>query len=302
MTFLRFLFADIPQKIIALVVAVFLWFMAALDRNYVTSFSVPIELGEVTTSKIITDLETRYATVTVEGKGKDLAGIRMRNPLFRINVPELRAGFHKFALDPAGLNLPKSLKLHSIVPESVELRLSEAESRSVTVQIPAKGKPPKGFTTTFFPLADRVTLTGPRDDISLYPVVVTESLDLARCKESDTLFLRVLPPPAEGFTVAPETIPVLVDVDKEVARIFLAIPVLVLAPSARKVTVEPKEAQIAVSGPERLLHDLQPEDIVARVKITDQEPGKYRLAAEIILPPGLQLIRCVPEFFDVTVR
>lgn len=299
---LRFIFADIPQKVIALFIAVFLWFTAALDRSYVTSFSVPVTMGEVTTSKIITGFETRAATVTVEGKGRDLVGLRLRNPSFRLNIPELRAGAHRFGLDPASLNLPKTLTLRAIAPESVELRLSEVDKRTVTVQIPIKGQPAKGLTVTASSAATEAILVGPQEDISMFAAVVTESVDLARFRQSETLLLRVVPPSEDGFTVEPESVKVFVAVDREAARIFPSIPVRAVAPTSRSVTVTPKEAQIAVAGPAGRLDDLKPEDIVARIKVANLEPGQRRLPAEIVLPSGFHLVRCVPGLFEVTVR
>jgi YbbR domain-containing protein len=93
-----------------------------------------------------------------------------------------------------------------------------------------------------------------------------------------------------------------VTIEKEGARIFLAIPVRVETQTERKVTVEPKQAQIAVAGPSSRLDQLKPADITARIKVADLEPGQHRLAAEIVLPPGFQLVRCEPSLFDVTVR
>ncbi len=302
MALLRFLFADIPQKVIALLIALFLWFVAALDRIYITSFPIPVEIGEKTSAKIITGFKTRSVTVTIEGKGRDIVGLRLRSPEFRLSVPDSDPGVRHIRLDPADLDLPKTLALRSITPDHIELELHKIGHRTVEVQVPVKGQLPKGLAVASIAPAAEVTLVGPEEDITLFASVTTESLNLGAIRENDTVRLHVFPPLVEGFSTKPETLPVVVLVEKEAARIFLNIQVRTDISRPGSIRVEPAEAQIAVAGPSSWLDKLKPSDIVARIRTADLEPGTHRLAAEIILPPGFHLVRCEPALFDVTVK
>ncbi len=299
---LRAIFSDLPFKILALVIAVFLWFIAVLDRSYVTSITVPVVLGRIETKKIISDFETHLADVTFEGKGKDLLDLHLHQPEFRLTVSEGRAGIHQLKLKPADLKLPRNLTVRSIAPEYVKLKLNEVRTRRVKVKVPLKGQPPKGFTITRIRPGSNVQLTGPKEDIGLFATVFTESLNLGKVRQTDTLQLRVVPPEEEGFSTKPESVPVVVTVEKEEARIFLGIPVKTIAPKSLRVRVKPTEAQIAVAGPSVLLNKLKPTDITARIKISGLKPGHYRLAAEIVLPVKFHLIKCEPSLFNVTIQ
>ena len=106
---LRFVFGDIGIKITALIVALFIWLVAALDRDYITSFMVPVVLDKVETKKIISEFETRVAEVSIEGKGRDLLTLRLRQPRFLLTVPEGRAGMKELKLNPADLTIPADL-------------------------------------------------------------------------------------------------------------------------------------------------------------------------------------------------
>lgn len=299
---LRAVLADLPVKILAVFIAVFIWLAAALDRTYVTSFDVPVVLHEIETRKIISEFETRSATAKVEGKGKDLFRLRLNQPRFLLTVPEGRAGIRQLKLNPADLQLPGNLAVRSITPEHVELRLNEVGTRRVKVEVPVKGRPPKGFTVTRVNPVSRVKLFGPKEDVRLFATVFTESLNLGRVRQSDTLLLRVVPPEGEGFSTEPGSVGVAVTVEKEGARIFLGIQVRTIAPDTLRVTVEPAEAQIAVTGPSSQLDELKPTDITARIKISGLQPGRHRLAAVIVLPPKFHLIKCEPSLFDVTIH
>ena len=302
MGFIRFLFGDIGLKILALLIAAFIWFVAVLNREYVTSYRVPVSLDNIETRKIISEFETRHAEVAIAGKGSDLVTLRLRTPKFSLTVPEGRAGVMELRLNAADLELPAGLSVRSITPEFVELRLNEVGTRSVAVDVPTRGRPAEGLTIAAVRPVTRVELVGPRDEVRLYARVYTESLDLGRVRATDTLTLRVQPPDAEGFSTDPETVSVVVEVEKEAARIFLGIRILMDAPAGREATVEPEVAQIVVAGPTSLLDELKPEQVQARVETAGLEPGEHELAAEISLPPEFHLVRCEPARFRVTIR
>lgn len=300
--FVRWLFADIPIKILALIIAVLFWFYAVLDRTYQTDITIPVRLGTVETKKVITEFETRAAIVTMEGRGRDLVGLRLRQPRFELTVPEGRAGIHWFRLDPGLIRLPSGVAIRAIAPESVELRLNEAETRRVAVEVPTRGEPIRGMSVSGLRVLTQVRLTGPKGDIGLYPAVLTETLDLGRLRAFDTMQVALQLPDAEGFTAVPGSVDVEVAVEQEGARIFLGVRVRATAPPGLKAVVTPDEAQIAVAGPTSLLERLDPAQVKASIKATDLPPGQHRLAAEISLPPEFHLVKCEPPMFDVTVR
>jgi hypothetical protein len=299
---LSYIFSDLPLKILALLLALLLWAWAVLDRSYVTDVAVPVTLGRVETKKVISGFETREAIVKLEGKGRDLVGMRLQRPEFRLTVPEGRAGIMELKLDPADLTLPKNLAITSITPEYVELQLNEAGRRAVRVDVPTKGDPAKGFTVTSVKPVSRVRLVGPVDDVGLFAAVSTESLNLAKFRVPDTIWLPVIPPDEDGFSTEPETVAVEVLVEKEGARIFLGVPVKVVAPEGHEVSVEPTEAQIVVAGAASRLDELAAEDIIARIPLEGLEPGQHRLAAEIELPEEFNLIKCEPSHFLVEIK
>lgn len=299
---LRLIFGNLGIKLTALVVAAFLWFVAVLDRSYVTSFTVPVTVERVETKKIVSELQPRAAEVRIEGRGRDLLFLRLRQPRFRLTVPEGLPGVKQLRFNHADIDIPPSLSIRAIIPEQVEYRLSEAGSRRVAVEVPTRGNPPRGLTIVGLEPLEPVNLIGPEDEVRLFATVFTDSLDLGRMRRSDTIRLRVRPPVDDGFRTDPETIPVVVRVEREEARIFVGISVEVGAPEGYKVEVNPPTAQIAVSGPSTRFEDLKQADIRARIRISGLKPGEHRLAAEIILPPGFQLVRCEPSLFDITIR
>ena len=299
---LQSLLRDLPLKIVAVLTAVFVWFYGVLDRTYTTSFTVPVKLATTETKKVMSEIDTRSATVTIEGRGKDLLGVHLRQFEFEVSPPEGKLGNRQVKLPVEKLKLPASVTVRSVDPEFVEVRLAAAVGKVVAVQVPTKGEPASGLTVVVARPASMVRLLGDEDDLKLVNSVYTETLDLAGITEPGTRRLRVILPEGGFVGTEPESVDVNVAMEKEGARIFLGLPVTAVAPEGRSVEFEPQEAQVAVAGPASKIASLKPEDVSAQIKVSGLQPGDYRLAAEISLPPEFHLVKCEPQLFDVTVK
>jgi len=299
---LRGLLSDIPLKVLSVVVALLLWAVAVLERTYDTQVTVPVVVAQpADADRVVTGVDTRSAVVTIQGKGKDLLRLRFRQLQFRPAIPEGKAGTRQVRLTAADLKLPVNVTVRSIEPEFVELKLTPVRGREVAVVVPTRGQASGLAITAILPVTP-VRLIGAEEDIGLFSAVATETLDLTTVTRPGTRRLRVVPPVAEGVTVVPESVDVDIALEKEGARIFLGVPVKVVAPKTVEVEIIPDEAQVAVAGPKSKLDSLQLSDVSARIKISGLEPGEHRLAAEITLPPRFRLVKCEPQLFDIIIR
>ncbi len=299
---LRFLTRDLSLKIVALFIAGFFWVIAVLDRTYDVRVVVPIAAATSDTKRVIPDIDVKNAVVTLEGKGRDLLGVKPRQLAFRLEIPDGKVGTRQIQLSPAALKLPPDVRVRALDPENVELKLSAAAYRMVGVQVPTRGQPASGTALSVNEPPAQVKLSGTDEDVKLAAAVTTETLDLATVTEPGHRRLKVIPPEGGRYTVEPESVDVVIALEKEAARIFLGLPVKVVAPDARHAEVDPVEAQIAVAGPASRIGSLKQSDITAQIKVSGLGPGDYQLAAEISLPPGFHLVKCEPQLFDVTVK
>lgn len=296
-----------PQKAAALLLAFGLWAYAVLERSYDHRFVVPIVLQRAPDATVVvTEVDAVQAQVTVEAKGKDLLRLRYNRMRFRPEVPATRSGTRQVRLSAADLELPSQVVVRSINPEVVEIRMSPAAWKSMVVLVPTRGQPSDvaGRSVALLGVSalSKVRVSGPEEDISLLEAVTTETLDLSGVRRAGRYRLRVVPP-GESFRVQPETVDVDVVLEREAARIFLDVPVRVVAPSGVRAVVEPTEAQVAVAGPQSRVDSLRREDVTLTVRVGSVQPGTYRLVAEVSpLPPGFRLVKCEPALFEVTVR
>lgn len=293
---------NLPLKVTALVLALLLWLVAVLDRNYEVKLDVPVRVVEKgRTERVITDIDTRVAVVSLSGKGKEL--IRLRRSMLEFNpvVPEGRFGTRQVRLNAADLKLPAGVSVRTIEPEVIEVRLNPAQAKPVRVVVCTKGQPPAGMMVSQIRVRSEVRLVGPIDALARYDSVFTETLDLSSVRNGEVRRLKVVLP-VPGFTCIPESAEVEMILEKEAARIFLGLPVQVIAPSTVEVQVAPAEAQVAVAGPAGRVDSLKPSDITVQIKISGLGPGSYRLGPEVRVPEGFRVVKIEPQLFDVQVR
>jgi len=274
---LRFLTRDISLKIVALFIAAFFWTVAVLDRTYNVRVSAPVTVTRSGASQVIPDVDVKNAVVTLEGKGRDLLGVKAQQLAFQLEIPDGKVGTRQLQLSPTALKLPPDVRVRALDPDNVELRLSAAVNRMVGVQVPTRGRPTSGIALSVNEPPARVKLSGTEEDVKLAPAVMTETLDLATVTDPGRRRLKVIPPEGGRYSVEPESVDVVIALEKEGARIFLGLPVKVVAPDARSVEIDPSEAQIAVAGPASRINSLKAADITAAsARATISSPPRSR--------------------------
>ncbi len=299
---LRIVTQNVSLKILALLIAFFLWAVAVLDRTYDVRVTVPVTAARADAKQVIPEIDVKNTVVTLEGKGRDLLGVKTRQLAFRLEIPDGKVGTRQLQLSPSALKLPPDVRVRMLDPDNVELKLSAASSRTVAVQVPTRGQPPSGISLSVNEPPVRVKLSGTEEDLKVASALATETLDLAGVTAPGRRRLKVVPPEGGRYSVEPESVDVVIELEKEGARIFLGLPVKPVGADAQRVEIDPTEAQIAVAGPESRIGSLKQSDITALVRVSGLGPGDYQLTAEITLPPGFHLVKCEPQLFDVIVK
>ncbi len=299
---LRFVTRDVSLKVLALFIAAFFWVIAVLDRTYDVRVVVPVAAAKPDGKQVISDIDVKSTVATLEGKGRDLLGVKPRQLAFRLEATDGKVGTRQLQLSPAALKLPPDVRVRALDPDNVELKLTAASSRMVQVHVPTKGQPASGVALSVNEPPAQVRLSGTEEDLKVSSAVTTETLDLATVTAPGRRRLKVVPPEGERYTISPESVDVVIGLEKEAARIFLGLPVAPAGADPERVEIDPSEAQIAVAGPASRMPSLKQSDITAQIKVSGLAPGEYQLAAEITLPPGFHLVKCEPQQFDVIVK
>jgi len=305
MKFWRNLFSNIPIKVIAVVFAAVFWLYAVLERNQTVATELPVSVGKLPPGMVVAGIDTARVYAQLTGKGRDLISLRFRRPEFKLNLTNQNAGRSRVKLTQEHSTLPATVQIKLTKPEYVNVDLDQQARRGVKVNVPTKGKAAQGYVVTSLKVLDGVSISGPQEEINLVGVVNTESLNLADAdaNANNQYHLKVLTPAGRKFQVDPDSVTVVLKIEKEASRTFPDVAVSVFKPALFSVAVKPASAHITVSGPADQVKSLTLQEISASIKVADTMARVRRqLPCEITLPPGITLVKCDPALFEVDIK
>jgi len=146
-------------------------------------------------------------------------------------------------------------------------------------------------------IPESVTVIGPKKQLASTRRVPTASINLKEVKTlfSDSVRLEIVDCPV--CVLKPSKIAVTIPIVVVESRLFSDLPVNI-ADVKGKFNLQPKYADLTLSGPEPLIDSIPPESITLYVKPLEWLPGQYSLKPEINLPSErLQIVSLEPLEF-----
>jgi YbbR domain-containing protein len=144
-----------------------------------------------------------------------------------------------------------------------------------------------------------VTVRGPASIIERVQHVTTETLELARVRETTTRELELDCDP-RAIACDPDRVSVTLRVSARAERILANVPPTVLLDSDDvDAEVEPDAVSLTLEGPASVLDTLSSGDVSVLVTVGGREPASYRIAPDVILPAGVRLTAISVDTLEV---
>ena len=215
MSFLRgWLLDNLGLKFTALVLAVLVYLNVYLNRPATMLVSFPLEFTDLGDSLTLSGPAPAVVQAVLRGTGKQLIGVRVREPRLKVSLLGVAPGRFERALDASDLPLPGhgSITVDNLVgPRVVAVEIDHRAARDVPIKVQVEGTPAPGFTWTGGAVLEPATvhLTGPAkalhdlDSLALSPISLAGRRDTVRAD------------------VGPERLPDWVRADPPVVRVRL---------------------------------------------------------------------------------
>lgn len=142
------LFDNLGLKFTALLLAVLVYLNVFTDRPATLLVTFPIEYRGLPDSLTLSGVAPTAVQAELRGTGKQLIGLRVREPRFVVDLEGVGAGRYDRAVSPSDLPLPEGsgLAVERLVgPLMVELTIDRRTSRDVPLALPVLGEPATGF-------------------------------------------------------------------------------------------------------------------------------------------------------------
>lgn len=289
----RRLLHNLPIKLLALVVAVVLWFVATADRraNVEQGYDVPVTVSDTTSApgaetRAVSDLTPSTIRVTLSGRPerlRELSGDDIEAVVDVTGVPE--GSFTR----PVKVQPPTGTILRRQTPERVQGFVDTQLTRTLPVTL-GVATPPENSLPRYTVTPGEAALSGPGRRVATVQRLVTSPVALGPGEDRETplIALNAQGQPVQGVTLRPATVTVRrLDTGELPVK---AVPVVLNRPPAGlRVTaanLQPSNVRL-VAAPELLARLREVPGTVT------YRPGTYTAPVTLQVPAGTQALEQV---------
>ena len=293
---------DTGLKIFSVLFAVGLWlFVNAGQKPTEKSLTVPVEVRNMPADLMMGSPGPGQVEIRVAGPPALLSTLDPDYLKVVLDLDGAHAGTSTFRLSPGFFNPPRGVRIARISPAVINLKLETRGERVLPVTVRLGSKPPPGYKIVRADAApESVKVQGPASAVNRMTSVETLPVDLEGTKGQATKEVR-LSSSEEALTFTPEKVAVTIVLEEEtIAREFSKLDVRARNVSG-KYNVTPKQAYIKISGPKRVVDDLQLGPDKAYLDLKGLGPGAHSVPLTLDLPREVKVVEQKPDRFRVTI-
>ncbi len=294
-------------KMLAVVVALLVWFNASGQEEVSRLRIVPLILEGLSDSLALAGPVPVSAELRITATRRQLLALGFQRVAVVADLSGFEAGRQRVALSGDHVRGVDRFEPGSIVvtqPPVLEVVLEPLASRRLQVSLATTGAFPTNVMLEDGGLVIEpawVTVRGPASIIERIQHVATETVELARVRETSTRELELDCDP-RAFACEPDRVTVTLRVSPRAERILANVPPTVLLDSDdMDAEVDPEAISLTLEGPASVLDTLSSGDVSVLVSVAGREPASYRVVPDVILPLGVRLTEISADTLEVRV-
>jgi YbbR domain-containing protein len=224
-------FGNLGYKVLAIVIALFLWLVARGSSSVERGFDIPVVLQGVPEELVVVDQGADVVNVRLLGPRSALRNFNPERLEYPLEISEAKPGQADFEVDLSRFDLPRGARVVSRSPSRIELSLERRIGKTVKVKPDLDGQPAEGFRVTKVSVEPpRVRITGARSEVLRLSEVATETIDVAGASGPVEREVRVSAGPGHVWAESPRTVKVNVSVEAEPVEVRPVAPVAPAGP------------------------------------------------------------------------
>ena len=284
-------------KILALIIAILLWFQQVLLKEQTTDITFPIYVENVPANYVILSDNIASIPVTIEARGLDLISLKKAKHSFRINAANFHYGENKIHLTKQNLELPpqKNFKILDIKKDIITVYLDKISTKSVPIEIRfASSKDEEFFLKNQIKnINQSVAVKGPSSIISKLKKVQTTNISRKMLKNDKLEIALIKPKP--NVQLLKKKITLQVTKLKIVSKTISLIPIRYSL--KENISIIPQKVSVMVQGPENIVRKLNSRNIVATIR-TEKLKNDFA-TVDFKLPGGVKLLEYTPQKIQI---
>ena len=290
---------NIGSKLISIALAVVLWGIVLGSRNVEVTKEIPIEVIAPADLIPANDIPDRVA-FRLAGPKAFLRAIldRRENPI-RVNLAGAKPGVVNYRFFSDNIRVPIGVKVLSINPSTIPIRLEAVKKREVPVRIEIRGVPPEGYKIVrAYMKPEVVKIKGAESRVDGITEVITTPIDVSGLRYSVDRE-AVLDLGRHSVQLEGAMPRAFVEIEAVSANYRIKnVDIRVLTPY--KVKAGEKTVTVLVRADTKDLKLLDRSHVYAVVDLTGKPKGEYNEMIKISVPDGVGLVKVIPDRVKVT--
>jgi YbbR domain-containing protein len=177
--FQNFVLKNLSLKIVALAVAVLLWWAVGHDQTVEVPLSVPVEFQHTPSDLEINSDYPFQARITLRGPQRLLEAMNPSEVHAVLDLQGAGPGQRTFDLTPKQVSTPRNVNVVQIVPSQFRISFDRSARRSVPVQPRVIGVLLSGYEITNVATSPtHIMIAGPRRRINAIDTAITDPVDV----------------------------------------------------------------------------------------------------------------------------
>src|SRR2546427_4499642 len=294
--------SNLGLRIFSLVFAVGLWLFVNVGQKPAEwPFHVPVEIRNIPSDVMVSNPAVDRVEVRMIGPPAVLSTVDADSLKIMLDLEGARPGNSTFRLGPDFFNPPRGVRIARINPSVINLRLDSVAARSLPVTVRFGRKIPVGYKVARVevnPLT--VKVQGPASEVNRMGSVETPPIEL---EGKGGQFKKEVRLSSDGklVSLSPDRVTVLVTLEEEmVTKVFPRLEVKGKN-FAGRYAVSPRSVYLRLSGPKRIMDQLQISADQAYIDLKGLEPGNLSLQLSFQLPPEVKVLEQKPDRFKVRI-
>ncbi|MBC8525565.1 MAG: hypothetical protein H8D22_01640 [Candidatus Cloacimonetes bacterium] len=283
--------------IIAFLLALTIWVEIKLAKVQRLNIKVPVAITNSPTALIPLSIEPGYLDLTIEGKGREILLYNLEKNSYYIDLKDTHFGNNYKPINYEELkNLAdKNLKIvHKAPSKEIIIYMDIMISKLVPVKPTFVDDESRIYfiENSLAVLPENIQVKGPKTLIKDICEIASLPYNI---KKQDNLTLNLIHPSNTLITYDKYTVDIKKREPKIIQKTISVIPIL----SDKSIEIFPNSVSIKISGEEKILQNIQPEDFIAEIDTSVSLEIDSLVAVQIYLPDGVELIAQTPTYVRI---
>jgi len=298
---------NILIKVIALFLAILLWFNVITEKQYEYEINLPVTSVELPAGMSAVTPFPDSLMVKVLAEGKKLLRSDWKQAGLRIKATRLRRGINILELNLETVSIVRSehitlLELLNAAPVNVHLDRADSALKPIASRLTVLPRHEHMIVAgkgSIFP--PKVKAFGPSGVLGGIDSIYTETRTLDGIENSVSVPLGLIIPDSLEVTLSQDSVVIEVVVDQIAHKRYTDIPVVAATDSfIGHVVIVPDRVTVEINGPKTLFEPLSEKDI--RVRAIPPKNGKSGYChPQVTLPHNFSVASVTPDSLRITI-